>query len=427
MEPVKILFMLVPNGGYCSFNGDENMKKFLKKSVAIALIAGLYTSQVLAASLPSYTLSTATVPGNIPDMNSLVSSINANVTPATMGNSLNFRNILDNGSFGVAQRGTSAFAGGTTSSSVYGGPDRWAVNTNVSSGAGYGQVVTSSPTPAPGFSNAFKVYRNSGSLAQPVCTIQEVPTADAVALQGQQATFSAYLQALTGLSADNGNAANLYIFTGTGSDQGLQTLTASPAITPVWANIATSGSASVTLTTSWARYSVTATIPTATTEIAVAACFTPTTTSSGGSTDGFAIDGAQLENGAQVSNFEFRPYEVELLKSEKYFWQVNEPAASTNTGIWGAAASSTACYATVPFPVTMRIAPTLTASTVTSGTTWQAIAAGVAANTSAIAVYTGNTVNNGNLNITTTGMTAGQACGLQGKGGSAYLQFSADF
>jgi hypothetical protein len=402
------------------------MKKMFSRAAALLTVA-MFAGSAVAANLPLYNLNSAVEPVNIPDMNSIVGAVNSLVTPQTMANPLNFRNLLDNGAFNVAQRGTSAFAGGTTSGVAYGGPDRWAVDTNVSSGAGYGQVVTSSPSPAPGFVNSFKVYRNSGSLAQPVCAIQEVPTANATALQGQQATFSAWLQALSGLNADNGNVVNMYIFTGTGTDQGLGTLTASPAITPAWTGIATTGSAAQTINTSWNRYSVTATIPTTATEIAVATCFTPTVASSGGSTDGFAIDGAQLEQGASASTFEYRPYEVEYTKAQRYFVQYNEPAASVNTGIWGVATASTNCLAAVTFPVPMRVAPTLTASTVTSGTTWQALAAGAAANASAIAVATASTVYNGNIAITTTGMTAGQSCGLQGKGGGANVSFSADF
>jgi hypothetical protein len=77
----------------------------------------------------------------------------------------------------------------------------------------------------------------------------------------------------------------------------------------------------------------------------------------------------------------------------------------------------------------MRATPgTPTVSTVTSGTTWQAFANGVQANLTAIALYNTSTqtASQSSLKLTTSGMTAGQACGLVGKGGSATITFSAD-
>ncbi len=360
-------------------------------------------------------------------LNTLVQSINNNVTPATMGNVSNFRNYLDNGAMGVFQRGGTATCGTTSGipSSAY-GPDRWGCIVNVTSGAGQLTAVTSSPTPPPGFLQSATLVRNSGSLAQPQCTWQEIPTQDALQLAGQNVILSSYMQALAGLSADNGNLANLVIVTGTGTDQGLGTFTTSPAITPAWTNIATLQNQSFTLTTAWNRYSAPAVlVPNTVTEIGVGVCFTPTTTSTGGATDGLAFTGVQLEPVTGItsytpSQFEFRPVGVELTKVERYYWQELE----TNGGSFGAGLCQATNTPKVPvqFPVTMRVAPT---ATLTVGGFSLAIA-GAAATAGTGINLTNGTVNNASIAFTNT-CTAGGTISMVGTNTTGKFQFSADF
>lgn len=346
-----------------------------------------------------------------------------------VGEFVNFRNLLDNGAMNVAQRGTGATAcsgtaGSTTTTYT---ADRWLCNVNVTSQAGMSQVVTASPTPPTGFQNALNVWRNSAALTQPVCMFQEVPTASAVNLQGQVATFSASLQALAGLSADNGNVVNMFIMTGTGTDEGLATLTASPAITPAFTGLASTITAAKTITTSWARYSVTGTIPATAKEIAVAICFTPTATGSG-ATDGFSMTGAQLEQGQQASSFEFRPIAIETALAQRYYWQIAD-AASTFTfpSSCVTTTANTTVRCTVIAPVTMRAVPTPSASVATSfGIILTAGGAGTC--TTLAATASGSTVNSAGVTCTTGGTTAaGTGSPLIGAGTAGILRVSADF
>jgi hypothetical protein len=347
----------------------------------------------------------------------------------------NFRNLLDNGAMAVDQRvATTAVAcGGTTGTTTNAGysADRWACIANVGSQAGRAVVTTATPSPPTGFSQSLSVYRTSGALTQPVCHIQEVPTADAVTLQGMNATYSFQLQALAGLSADNGNVVNAYIMTGTGTNQGLATMTASPAITPAWTGIVATTTKAITATTSWARYTLTGAIPAAATEIAVAVCFTPTASGSG-TTDGFAIVGEQLEAGSFATPFEQRPYFTELTKDEAYFWQLAEPAAGVAVA-QGTANTTTQCEMTIPNPVVMRAVPAvLFAGTTLATTTWQvqdSTTASTLASTTFLAqssvVNTANAI--GLIAKLTTATTAGWSCQLQGAGGGSILQVYADF
>src|ERR1700758_118819 len=161
------------------------MRKISALGAALALLANV----AFAANVPQVTLQQSSLPGDLPDVNLAISNVNAAVNSQSMATFSNFRNYLDNGEFAVQQRGTAATAGGTTGAPVY-VPDRWAVSTNVTSGAGYGQVITSTPSPVTGSAQAFKVYRNSGALTQPVCAIQEIPTSESQDLQGQTVTLS---------------------------------------------------------------------------------------------------------------------------------------------------------------------------------------------------------------------------------------------
>jgi hypothetical protein len=406
------------------------------KRILLALSLLAVASIASAANLSYFTGPTGTNPANlpaaIPDLNALIASINGGVTPQSMASPLAPRNLLDNGAINISQRGTAATAGATTggSTSTTYVADRWWVDTNVTSGAGYGQVVTS-PTPPSGFQNSMNVYRNSGSLTQPVCAWQEVPTADAVALQGQTATFSFYAQALAGMNADNGNVVNAYIIYGTGSDEGFGTLTASPAITPAWTGINSSITGSYTLSASvWNRYTLSGFIPTTAKEVGVAVCFTPAA-GSGGSTDGFSMTGLQLEQGAAASTYEFRDILLESSKAGRYYWQFAE-TVSGYTVVPGicSAQSSTVATCNIPLAVMMRKAPTVTC---TFGTMKRMVAGTDTALTACAAAATTNGVTTASAVEITATVASGDTAGFSGillsgnSTGGGLITASADF
>jgi hypothetical protein len=398
----------------------------MRKFSAFVAAFALFANTALAANVPQVTLQQSSLPGDLPDVNLAIANVNASINPQSTASFSNFRNYLDNGEFAVQQRGTAATQGGTTGAPVY-VPDRWAVSTNVTSGAGFGQVVTSSPSPLTGSAQSFKVYRNSGALTQPVCAIQEVPTSESQDLQGQSVTLSFYAQALAGLAADNGGVINAYIIYGTGTDQGLGTLTASPAITPAWTGINSSMTAAYTLTTSWARYTLTGFIPTTANEIGVEICFTPTATGAG-TTDGFAVSDAQLEQGTTASSFEYRPYGVELAKYQRYYVQVADLAATfTFPSVCNVTTANTTVKCSYILPVTMRTTPTVTVSTATSFGIW--LTAGTAGTcTTLAAAASASTPNAAALTCTTGGTIAlGTGTALIGAGTAGTLGISADF
>ena len=271
------------------------------------------------------------------------------------------RNYLDNGALNVTNaNGTSTVTGQINAAAAVASnlaADRWLLSTNVAAGAGRTAIVTSSPTPPAGFTNVMKVFRTSGALTQPICVWQEIPTPQATQLAGQTVTFSANIAALAGLAADNNNAVNLVILSGTGTDQGFGSWTASPAITPAWTGITTVVNTALTVTTTFARYNTTVAIPATATELAAGLCFTPTATGSG-ATDGFAWTGAQLEVAPSPTAFEVLKKQDEILRSQQFLVKITEGAVGSVRAP-GFASSTSLVEALIQLPVTMYATPTM--------------------------------------------------------------------
>lgn len=413
----------------------------VKRLAALALFVATIGAVAFAANVP---LITGPVdPANqIATINGVIQSINSNI--ATGAGVTIFKNFLDNSDFGIAQRGVgssnASTCGTTTIPETAYNADRWGCNVNVTSGAGTLQTVTSSPSPPPGSINSLVLYRTSGALGQSQCAIQEIPSNKATMLAGQTVVLSTYLEALSGLSADNGNLANLHIFTGTGQNQGLQSFTASPAITPAWSGIVdlATGSANVTLSaTQFNRFNTALyPVPLTVTEMAVAICFTPGTATSGGSTDGIAIADVQLEpigpNGTGPTSYAHLDPAIEAYLAGQYYQRIAEPVSGAVVGADGFMASTTSCRLDVGLGNGMFKTPTFAArGTALSASTWQIVSG---ASTSVLAstfIVQGatNTTLAGGLTATTVagGGATGSACTLIGAGGGSALEWGADF
>ena len=407
------------------------MKKLLSILASVLASAGIaYGATVALTTGPQNPADIALI------VNTLVNSINSGVTPNSMAPPAQNRNFADNGGMNINQQGTGTITGGTTTiTALQFAADRWFIDTNVGSGAGQAAVITASPAPPVGFTQAVKMWRNSGALLQPVCTLHEIETTRATQLQGQMVVLSAFVQPLAGLTSASG-AIQMYVIYGTGTDQGLGTLTASPAITPAWTGIAGgttalaagTGSASMNLGTTavWTRpFTVPFAIPITATEVGVEICFTPVGSASG-ATDGFAYTGVQLEilgpNATAPSTFEFKPLAYETQQAQRFFWQLNEPASGAGLPAWGEATGATATAWTFPLPVQMRgttpvvaIPTTGTFKTNIAGTatTWVTPTAGVC---SVFAC----TITGGNTN------TAGQVEQVTGGGGTGVVYVKSD-
>ena len=335
----------------------------------------------------------------------------------------NFKNLVDNSNFNIYQRGTTAVTTITTTATYH--ADRWAGYSGTSTNETLTNITSSLPTGTgtPVFTNAEQVQRASGQTGvKPVCLIQEIPTADVTPLAGQPVTLSFWALASSNFSATS-SILNAQVATGTGSDQGLASFISG------WTGAATPINYSATLTTNWQRFAVTGTLASTATEAAVNICFTPTGTA--GTNDYFQITGVQLEQGTVATNLEWRPAGVELTKVERYAYAVNEGTITAGTAMApaGQAPTSTTCLVPFVFPVTMRTAPTYTNAL--SGTTFKlnSAAANTALTTPFSATTGANTVANGSITFTASGLgaTAGFSCVLVSAAGSGQILFTADF
>jgi hypothetical protein len=331
------------------------------------LLAGFFALVTAGAIAYATNIPLLTGPQDPSQLNATLNNLILQINSGTAQTQFSDRNILDNGAVEIAQRGTgivTCAAAAAITSAAY-GPDRWGCSANVTSGAGRQQVITATPTPPAGFKNASVLYRTSGILTQPICVWQEVPTIDTIKLQGTTVVFSASLQALAAMLSDNGAIANLVIITGTGTDEGFGTMTASPAITPAWTGIATLVNTATTAlsSTAWNRYSTSAVVATTVTELAVGLCFTPTAAAVAGTTDGFAWTGAQLESNQQgvttPSNFGFKETAFETRQAQRYFYRLSETATTVGRAMC-AVSTTSATKCLLNFPTTMFKIPTMT-------------------------------------------------------------------
>lgn len=360
----------------------EFSKKLLKRVAGAIGALVLAAAQVNAASLPLPGQSGAPIqpPFDPSNLGSYIYQIMQAVNQYASG--YQPHNFLYNGAFIVNQAGTGATTGGTTSGPAITAQvsDRWMVDTNVTSGAGRGQVVTSvaGTTLAPGFANAVSLYRNSGALTQPVCLEQEIKSAEFTQLQGRPVILSAWLANNAVVPA--GNAATFYLWTGTGTDEGLGSLraavgmTASPALTPALTGLATAGSYTTpALTTTATRYSSgLISVPTNATEGVFAICWTPGAETAG-TTNGIVVQGAQLEEAdpsqTAAGRFERVSYAAELARDQHFFMQYQDNLAATfqlpMTCTEITSGTTAACILTLPQPQDLA-APVAAVATATS-------------------------------------------------------------
>lgn len=336
-------------------------------------------------------------------------------------NEPNFVNLLDNGNFNIAQRGTTAVTGVTTTPTYL--QDRWALAAGTSTSSGISNVTTSLPT---GFTNGVQIQRTAAQTGVvPVCLAQEVPSSEVLPIAGQPVTLSFWMSAGANLSSAAG-AVVAQVTTGTSTDEGLATwLTGLTGA----ASAVSTANATVTPTTTMQRFSVTGTIPTGAKEAVVNICFTPVGTA--GTTDGIVVTGVQLQRGTVASNFEWRPAGIELSKAQRYYYQWTETASTTNSSPFVCSAqSTTVAVCTAATHTAMRVAPTVAC---TFGTIKRQVAGTDTALTACAAAATTNGISQTDAVAITATVASGDTAGLSGvlmsgnSTGGGKITASADF
>jgi uncharacterized membrane protein YgdD (TMEM256/DUF423 family) len=264
------------------------------------------------------------------------------------------KNAVINGAFDIWQRGTSV--GVATSTSPY-TADRWQIINGVATSAlTISRQATGDTTNLPNIQYCARVQRNSGQTANSISYLmQSMETSNSIPYAGKAVTLSFYARAGANYSSAS-SILTTNVLTGTGTDQNANSYTGTA--TPI--------NTGVTLTTTWQRFTASATLATTATEIGVAFYYTPVGTA--GPNDYYEITGVQLEVNSAATPFSraTSSLQAELAACQRYYYRIFPGAVSKFIGN-SYSTSTTVSTAIGPFPVKMRIAPTALEQSGTAG------------------------------------------------------------
>ena len=291
------------------------------------------------------------------------------------------KNKIINGDFGIWQRGTSFTAAGYNS-------DRWSYGTSSATGSTISrQAFTAGTAPVAGYEGSyfFRYARTSGTTTYNFL-LQNVE--DVRNFAGQTAIYSFWAKAD---AATTVTVSPAQIF-GTGGSA------------PV--DLTTSGSLS--LTTSWQRFSYSFAVPSISGKtVGTDSCF-KIQINFGTGNKTIDLWGAQLEYGSYATPFQTASggsIQGELAMCQRYFFKTSGIATYSILAT-GVCASTTQANAFFYFPVTMRTSPT-----VFDNSSLYVEDSGGGAGTSSTVTYANQTTNTVRMNITgLTGLTANRPC-----------------
>ena len=262
-------------------------------------------------------------------------------------------NPVLNSAFQIWQRGTASTSIATSGTFFL--ADRWqAVRGGYAAGGSVSRQATNDTTNLPFIQYAQRVQRDSGNTSTAtLISGQNFESINSIPFAGKTVTLSYYARAGANYSPTS-SALATYLNTGTGTDQNDLTSSFTGLAAPI------NGTAA-TLTTTWQRFSFTATLSSTATQICIQLVSNPTGTA--GANDYFEFTGVQLDIGSVALPFRTNQPTIatELAACQRYYWT---PTVSNNNCIGYAYATNATIY-DIPFPVNLRISPT---SLITSGT-----------------------------------------------------------
>jgi hypothetical protein len=246
-----------------------------------------------------------------------------------------------NSNYSIWQRGTSVVGAG---GGVY-TADRWFLYAG--SQITVTRQATGDTTNLPFIQYCARVQRNLASAdATAFSYSQSFETLNSLAFAGKAVTVSFYARKGANYSPTS-SLLEARVITGTGTDQNAAT---------GYTGSANAISQSATLTTTWQRFSYSATLSSSLTELAVAFVMTPTGVA--GAADYFEVTGVQLEIAASASAYSpnAATQAAEIAACQRYYYRNTAPTA-TAIG-YAIGRTSTQADIVLTFPVTMRTNPT---------------------------------------------------------------------
>lgn len=256
------------------------------------------------------------------------------------------KNLIINGGFDIWQRGTSAIAIGSSGDYT---ADRWQ---GYRSGAGFtvSRQTTSDTTNLPFIQYCARIQRASGNATTASAIFaSSTETVNSIPYAGKAIVFSFYARAGANFSATSSQL-TVQLQTGTGTDQN--------AIMTGYTGLVNAVNSTATLTTTWQRFTYTATLGSTVTEIAPYFTFAPTGTA--GANDYYEITGVQVEISSSATAFSRNAGTIqgELAACQRYYFQTFVTSASESANKVSTYSDANYTQGT-RWPVQMRIAPTV--------------------------------------------------------------------
>jgi hypothetical protein len=329
------------------------------------------------------------------------------------------KNKIINGDFNINQR---AFSSTTTNGTF--GFDRW-LFTCISGTVTYSaQTFTPGTAPVAGYeSKNFSRIITTGQSATNSIGLYRQAIEDVRTLAGQTATVSFWAKADSGTPKIAINLAQIF---GTGGSSAVYNY-----------------AGQVTLSTSWARYSVTVTLPSISGKtisatdsylhlemwVSAGSDFNSRTGSLGIQSNTFDIWGVQVESGSVATPFQTATgtLQGELAACQRYYYRLGTFSGVGNPLGLGQAYSTTAAIVAIQFPVTMRTSPTALEQSGTASHYGLTTSDFTRTANSAVPAYYNATPINAQVTATlSSGLTAGYATTFMTNNASAYLGWSAE-
>jgi hypothetical protein len=318
------------------------------------------------------------------------------------------RNFFINGGTDIWQRGTSIAL--TTSAYT---SDRWQGYRAVA-GSTVSRQVTGDTTNLPFIQYCARVQRDSGNTATNTIYLgQSLETVNSIPLAGKTVTLSFYARAGANYSTAS-NALSVLLRSGTGTDQNVITAGYTGSVNVI--------SDTATLTTTWQRFTYTATIAATATEVGLQLSNVPVGTA--GAADYYEVTGVQLEVGSVATQFSRAGATIqgELAACQRYYYNfANGTDKPIGVGFYNTATNAQCVF---KLPVTMRTNPTLVATTGTGY--YQLTAGGVDDLFNSLTIFNVSTESVQLYNNTEASGTIGYAGMMKTVNASASAAFSAE-
>ena len=321
------------------------------------------------------------------------------------------KNAIINGGMDIWQRGTSVALAASTGTTYT--ADRWCTQSGANQAITISRQPTSDTTNLPNIQYAMRFQRNSGQTGiGTLSLLNNLETANSIPFTGKQVTVSFYARAGANYSSP-GSILSFSLITGTGTDQN-----AFASFTGQASAIGQSSS----LTTTWQRFSYSATLGTSVTQLCADFAYAPVGTA--GANDYYEVTGVQLELGSVATTFSRAggTLQGELANCQRYYYQVGGTTLNTQDAGNGHYYATTAAYITTTFPVTMRTSPTCSFANIAN---WSVFSAGSGR---ACTTFTASTTSPycATSNYTTAIATLGLGGWLEQTNANAALTFSAE-